>query len=176
VVVGVELKLPGPFSPLVAGLYRYESGIPFTPGFRAGVDANGDGADDNDPAYVDDAVSGMSALIDSWDCLRTQVDQFVARNSCREPGRHRLDVRLTLQPLRIGGTPVQLVIEGLNLIEPDGGVRDHALYLVDRTGTMTTNPTTGVVSVPLLANPAFGDLLARRSSGRFVRLGVRVGT
>jgi hypothetical protein len=61
------------------------------------------------------------------------------------------------------------------VVEADGGLRDHALYLVDRTGTLTTNASTGVVTVPLIANPAFGDLLARRSSGRAVRLGLRVG-
>lgn len=172
VVVGLELRLPGPF--LVSGLYRYETGAPFTPGFRGGVDANGDGAD-NDPAFVDDAITGVTAVLDRWDCLRTQVGVFAARNSCREPGSHRLDVRLAVEPFQLGGTPVHIVLEGLNLAETEVGVRDHALYLVDRTGTVTTNPTTGVVTVPLIANPAFGDVLTRRSSGRSLRLGVRVG-
>jgi hypothetical protein len=173
-VVGAEVRIPGPFTPVLSGLFRYESGLPFTPGFRPGVDANGDGAD-NDPAFVDDALAGVTALVDAWDCLRTQVGEFVRRNSCREPGRSRLDLRLTLSPFRLGQTPVQLVIDGLNVVEADGGLRDHALYLVDRTGTLTTNASTGVVTVPLIANPAFGDLLARRSSGRAVRLGLRVG-
>lgn len=174
VIVGAELHLPGPFAPVLAGLVRYESGAPFTPGFRPGVDANGDGAD-NDPVFVDDAVPGVAALTDAWDCLRTQIDQFAERNSCREPGRSRLDLRLTLQPFRLGGTPVQLIIDALNVVETDAGLRDHALYLVDRTGTLTTNATTGVVTVPLIANPGFGNVLARRSSGRALRLGLRVG-
>jgi hypothetical protein len=126
VVLGVELGLPGPFAPTLSGVFRYESGAPFTPGFRPGVDANGDGADNNDPAFIDDAITGVSALTDVWDCLRTQVDEFAARNSCREPGHYRLDLRLTLQPFRLGTTPVQLVIEGLNLMENDTGLRDHA--------------------------------------------------
>jgi hypothetical protein len=173
VVVGMELQLPAHIT--LAGLYRYESGAPFTPGFRGGVDANGDGADDNDPAFVDDGVSGIAAVLDNWDCLRTQVGEFATRNSCREPGSHRLDVRLSVEPFRIRGAPVQIVLEGLNLVESDVGPLDHALYLVDRTGTVTTNPGTGVVTVPLITNPAFGDVLVRRSSGRALRVGVRIG-
>lgn len=173
VVLGVELPLPGPFT--VGGLYRYESGAPFTPGFRGGVDANGDGADDNDPAFVDAAIAGVMPVLDRWDCLRAQVGEFAARNSCREPGSHRLDVRFAVEPFRIGSAPVWILVEGLNLVESDAGQRDHALYLVDRTGTLATNPTTGVVTVPLIANPAFGNALARRTSGRAIRLGVRIG-
>ena len=173
VVVGLELALPGPFT--LAGLYRYESGAPFTPGFRSGVDANGDGADDNDPAFVNAAITGIPTLLDAWDCLRTQVDAFAARNSCREPGSHRLDLRLSMATFRLSGTPVYLVFDGLNLVESDVGVRDHALYLIDRTGAVTTNPTTGVTTVPLIANPAFGDVLARRSPGRALRIGLRIG-
>lgn len=173
VVVGVELPLPGPFA--LGGLYRYESGAPFTPGFRPGVDANGDGADDNDPAFIDDAIPGVAGLFDAWDCVATQVGTFAARNSCREPGAHRLDLRLTVTPFRIGATPVHIVLDGLNLVESDVGLRDHALYLVDRTGTVTTNPGTGVTTVPLIANPAFGNVLARRTTGLVLRLGVRVG-
>ena len=173
VVFGLELPLPGPF--VLGGMYRYESGAPFTPGFRPGVDANGDGADDNDPAYIDDAISGVPDLLGSWDCLATQVGAFAARNSCREPGAHRLDLRLTVTPFRLGATPVHIVLDGLNLVESDVGLRDHALYLVDRTGTVTTNPGTGVTTVPLIANPAFGNVLARRTTGLVLRLGVRVG-
>jgi hypothetical protein len=172
VVVGLELALPGPFT--LAGLYRFESGAPFTPGFRAGVDANGDGADDNDPAFVNDAIAGIPVLLDAWDCLRTQVGEFAARNSCREPGSHRLDLRLTMTTFRLGGTPVYLVFDGLNLVESDVGLRDHALYLIDRTGSLTTSPG-GVTTVPLIANPAFGNVLARRTPGRALRVGLRIG-
>jgi hypothetical protein len=171
-VVGLEIPL-GPLT--LSGLYRFESGAPFTPGFRGGVDANGDGADDNDPAFIDDAVSGIAPVLAAWDCLRGQSGEFAARNSCREPGSHRLDVRLALAPLRLGSAPLSLVVEALNVVESGAGWRDHALYLVDRTATLTTNPATGVVTVPLIANPAFGDVLARRTSGRTIRLGLRIG-
>jgi hypothetical protein len=84
-------------------------------------------------------------------------------------------VRLALAPLRLGSAPLSLVVEALNVVESGAGWRDHALYLVDRTATLTTNPATGVVTVPLIANPAFGDVLARRTSGRTIRLGLRIG-
>jgi hypothetical protein len=84
-------------------------------------------------------------------------------------------VRFAVEPFRIGSAPVWILVEGLNLVESDVGQRDHALYLVDRTGTLATNPATGVVTVPLITNPAFGNALARRTSGRAIRLGVRIG-
>jgi hypothetical protein len=173
-VFGFELPVSA-LRARLSGLYRFESGTPFTPAFRAGVDANGDGADDNDPAFVDDGVSGMAGLLDSWTCLRTQVGGFAARNSCRDPGRHRLDLRLAFEPLRIRGGTVRLVIDALNVVETHIGVRDRALYLIDRGGTTTTNPATGVATVPLIANAGFGRVLVSQSPGRAVRVGLQVG-
>jgi hypothetical protein len=49
VVFGAELNLR---SFRLAGFYSYRSGYPFTPGFRDGVDANGDGSWSNDPATI----------------------------------------------------------------------------------------------------------------------------
>ncbi|NJD10471.1 MAG: carboxypeptidase regulatory-like domain-containing protein, partial [Gemmatimonadetes bacterium] len=54
----------------VSGLFRYESGRPFTPAFPYGVDVNGDGVTGNDPAYIDPAVTGASELVARWDSLR----------------------------------------------------------------------------------------------------------
>ncbi len=39
------------------GVVRYESGLPFTPGYRAGVDINGDGSAFNDVAWVPEGGS-----------------------------------------------------------------------------------------------------------------------
>ncbi|MGH7674384.1 MAG: hypothetical protein ACREMV_03850, partial [Gemmatimonadales bacterium] len=174
-VAGVEYRAPGALALRVAALYRYESGSPFTPGFRDGVDANGDGSARNDPAFVDDAVPGVDALLAEWDCLRVQVGRFAERNSCREPGVHALDVRLAMTVARPRGSAIDLFADAVNVIESDVGIRDRAVYLVDPTGTITTDPGTGRITVPLVANPGFGKLLVRRSNGRFVRVGVRVG-
>jgi hypothetical protein len=46
---------------------------PFTPGFRAGVDANADGSSRNDPAFIDADVPGMEPLLGAWSCLSEQT-------------------------------------------------------------------------------------------------------
>jgi len=173
-VVGLEYRAAGPLALRVAALYRYQSGYAFTPGFRDGVDANADGSARNDPAFVDEAIPGMDTLLAEWDCLREQVGRFAARNSCREPAMHALDVRLAMTLARLRGSTLDLFADGINLIESDVGIRDRALYLVDAAGSITTDPGTGRITVPLVANPGFGKLLVRRTNGRFVRLGVRV--
>ncbi len=162
----------GPVS--LSGFYRYESGLPFTPGFRHGVDANGDGSSRNDPAYVDDQVPGMTELLSGWECLGSQVGSFAERNSCRGPGLQTLDVRLSLSPVSIGRYPVELVVDGLNLLDADVADLDRAVYLVDRDGSLSVDGATGDVTVPLLANGNFGNPVARRGVGRAVRIGLRV--
>src|SRR5690606_30255587 len=61
--VGAELRLPILAGVSIAGVYRYQSGYPFTPGFRDGVDMNGDGSGRNDPAFVDNAIPGTDELV-----------------------------------------------------------------------------------------------------------------
>ncbi|HXV85937.1 MAG TPA: carboxypeptidase regulatory-like domain-containing protein, partial [Gemmatimonadales bacterium] len=173
-VVGVELSPLGPRGFSVAALYRYRSGLPFTPGFAPGVDANGDGAF-NDPAYVDNALAGMAEAIAAWPCLASQVGRFAQRNACREPDRRSLDLRFGVGPFQLGNQPVEVWAEATNLIEPEDAVWDRALYLVDPNTALVTDPATGRVTVPLTVNPGFGRVLAYRSAGRVVRLGLRVG-
>jgi hypothetical protein len=158
----------------VAGFFRHESGRPFTPGFREGVDANGDGSYRNDPATVDEAVPGVSDLLGAWDCLRRQLGRpFVERNSCRGPAQRTLDLRLSFGPFQIG-YPVELVVDALNLLETNTVDVDRALYLVDPAQATAIDPQTGAVTVPLVGNGDFGRAVARRGSGRFLRLGLRV--
>jgi hypothetical protein len=169
-VFGAELAFPG-FR--LAGYYGFRSGRPFTPGFRDGVDANADGSWRNDPAWVDDAVTGVSDLFTTWECLRTQVGRFAERNSCRGPTRKTLDLRLALGPFRLG-YPVELVVDGMNLLDTEFADVDRALYLVDPAGTLTRDAATGVVTVPLVANDNFGNAIRRYGSGRYLRIGLRV--
>jgi hypothetical protein len=156
----------------LAGFYRFQSGRLFTPGFRDGVDANGDGSARNDPAFVDGTLPGVSDLFAAWDCLQEQNGRFVERNSCRAPSVHTLDLRFALVPT--SKYPVTLVIDALNLIDSDIADRDRALYLIDPNGSLTVDPTSGDVAVPLVANPNFGEPVVRRTTGRKVRIGVRV--
>jgi len=168
--VGAELTLG---AVRLAGLVQYRSGLPFTPGFRDGVDANGDGAWGNDPAFVSDTVSGAAGVLGKWACLRQQIGQFAARNSCRGPAVTSLDARLVVRLFTVAGGPAELVVDGLNLVTTNDGIVDRALYLVDPTKSISTNAASGVVTVPLVANPNFGKLLVRRSPNATVRAGLR---
>lgn len=167
--LGAELTLG---AVKVMGVVRYRSGTPFTPGFRDGVDANADGAWGNDPAFITDTVSGAASLIAANKCLRGQVGRFASRNSCRAPGVAGVDARLVVRLFRVLEAPVDMVVDGLNLVTSDEGIVDRAVYLVDATRTLARSGN--VVDVPLVANPGFGKLLVRRSASAVVRAGLRV--
>jgi outer membrane receptor protein involved in Fe transport len=171
VTLAADLTLQRLHGAHLVAVYRYRSGYPFTPGFRPGVDANGDGAS-NDPAFVDDTVSGMAAVMAKNSCLRSQVGQFAQRNACRSPGISSLDLRLDVPTVNLGGYPLSLTVDLINLLESDVGLVDQALYLVDPTRATTT--VGSVTHVPLKANPNFGNVLIRDSSERYLRVGLRV--
>ena len=157
----------------LAGLVRLQSGLPYTPGFRPGVDANGDGAAGNDPAFVSDSVPGAAAVVDANACLKSQLGSFASRNSCRGPAVTAVDARLVVSLSAVVHVPLSLVVDGLNLVSTNSGIIDNALYLVDRTRTVTTSAATGVVSVPLVGNPNFGRVLVRDTPGATVQAGLR---
>jgi len=158
----------------VAARYRFRSGLPFTPGFRPGVDANGDGSGRNDPAFVDDAIPGLSQVIGNNGCLAEQVGHMAKRNSCRADANHALDFSTAVGlPLRSLGGRAELTVDVLNLVSTPVGVVDRALVLIDPAGTLTTDPQ-GNVTLPLIANPRFGKLLSRRTEPRMVRFGLRL--
>lgn len=170
--LGAELGLGGRIAPRLAAAYRFRSGYPFTPGFRPGVDANGDGSARNDPAFVDPSVPGFAEAAAGWDCLGGQAGGFAERNSCREDAVHSLDARIALDFLRAGGRSASLVVDGLNLLSSDVGETDRALYLVDPAGSLAT--AGGRVMVPLVANPNFGSPIARFATGRTIRIGFQL--
>jgi len=158
----------------LAALYRWHSGYPFTPGFRDGVDANGDGSVRNDPAFVTDTVSGAGAVIAANSCLAGQAGRFVERNSCRDPAVGALDLRLVIGLGQIAGGMSELTFDAFDVVHSGGDVMDHALYLVDPAQTLTTNAGTGVTTVPLIANPNFGRTLVRLHPGAMFRVGLKV--
>ncbi len=160
--------------PRLTALFRHRSGYPFTPGFRDGVDVNGDGSGRNDPAFVDESVAGIPDLVNTWDCLRDQGGQFAERNVCRTAGVHTLDLRLGLTIIRSARVSAALFADGLNLIESEIGEVDRALYLVDSSQTLTVNQSTGVVTLPLVANPRFGQTFVHSGTGKLFRIGIQV--
>ena len=171
-----EYRTQGRTPIAVGARFRYRSGLPFTPGFRPGVDPNGDGAGNNDPAYLLGAISGLSELLSSASCDAPSVNAVVARNSCREDAVSALDARVEIGlPVRFSdGSRLALVVDGFNLISSETGIVDRALVLVDPAGTLTVGGG-GQINVPLIANPNFGKLLSRRTDSRFFRIGLRVG-
>jgi hypothetical protein len=174
-VLGAQAKLESDVLSLrVAGFYRWQSGTPFTPGFRAGVDVNGDGAAGNDPAFIDETIPGVTDLMGDWECLADQAGRFADRNSCRGPSLHLLDARAAVGFLRLQGHPVEVVVDVLNILDADIGTRDAALYLIDRDQDLLI-AADGTVTVPLVTNPNFGEALSHYGSGRAFRLGLRIG-
>jgi hypothetical protein len=155
-------------------VYRLRSGAPFTPGVRGGVDANGDGDWSNDPAFVDVNLPGMDALIAANSCLRSQAGAFAERNACRAELAHRVDLRASFQLAELLLGRLELMVDALDVIAPQAGPIDRALLLVDRTGSVSTNPLSGVTTVPYIVNPNFGRVLADRSPGVLWRVGLRI--
>jgi hypothetical protein len=154
--------------------YRFRSGLPFTPGFRSGVDVNADGSGENDPAFLDNSVPGVPKLISAHDCLSSQVGDFAGRNSCRQKGAHALDLRFAVRlPVRVMGGDLRLLVDAFNVVSTETGIVDRAVFLVDPSQSITTNGS-GNVTIPYVANPHFGSLLSRRGEPRLVRFGLKV--
>lgn len=177
-VIGAELRTRGRVGVRLAALWRWRAGLPFTPGFRGGVDVNGDGVAGNDPAFVTDSLPGdtvgaTAAVIAANPCLHSQLGRFAVRNSCREPSAGSLDLRLALDFGGAGGRGVEFLVDAINVFAPDVAPVDHALYLVDPAAALTT--AAGTVTVPLAVNPSFGRRLASRVPAVMVRAGLRIG-
>lgn len=168
---GMEWVLPGVRGIRIGGRYSLQSGRPFTPGFRRGVDVNGDGSVMNDPAFIGDGNT-LGTLLSEWGCLGSTVGGFAQRNGCRAPLRHTLDARFTLSSLEVGGQLLEITVDALNVLDAKEGERDGAVFLIDPATPITQ--VGSVNQIPYLANPGFGDLLRPTGPGRWFRVGVRL--
>ncbi|MGH7657829.1 MAG: hypothetical protein ACREL6_06300, partial [Gemmatimonadales bacterium] len=175
VTAAAEYRVPGPLDLVLGGRYRFRSGLPFTPGFRDGVDVNGDGSGRNDPVSLDPTIPGVPELLSENPCLRDMEDGFASRNGCREPSHHALDLHVALGlGVQSLGAPLYLTLDAFNVAATSSGVRDHAALLVDTAQPLVVDGS-GNVTIPLTANPGFGSFLSRRGEDRVIRLGLRVG-
>jgi hypothetical protein len=156
----------------VGAMYRIRSGLPFTPGFRGGVDANGDGDWTNDAAFVDAALPGMSDVLDEYSCLKSGT--FAVRNSCRGEFAHSVDLRASFRIARLAMGRLDLVLDAVDVLALNSAPIDGALLLVNSAGAVTVNPGTGVTTVPYVVNPAFGAPAVGRTPGVLWRVGLRV--
>jgi hypothetical protein len=158
----------------VAARYRLRSGLPFTPGFRPGVDVNGDGSGGNDPASLGGGLSGLAEVLAAGGCPAGLGGQFAERNSCREKIQQSLDLRLAVGlPIGAPNRPIILEVNAFNVVSTATGVIDRAALLIDRSQVLTTDGA-GNVTLPLAVNPRFGSILARRGEPRVVRVGLRM--
>lgn len=170
--LALEWRSGGRAGVRLGAVLRWRSGYPFTPGFRRGVDVNGDGSDGNDPAFITDTLPGAADVVGRWRCLEDGVGAFAERNACRAPSVASLDLRVAVRLFDVGGFPAELVVDGLNLVRSDEGIVDRALWLVDPNGTVTA-PASGQVRVPYVINPDFGTVRVRRAAPAAVRAGLR---
>jgi Carboxypeptidase regulatory-like domain/TonB dependent receptor len=108
----ITAVLPPRFGVTSSVFFRVRSGAPYA--YVVSNDANADGVSLNDLAFVPrsasditltnpGAYSALDSFIQGEECLRTQRGQIMQRNTCRNPGVSRLDVRLG-KPISFGGT------------------------------------------------------------------------
>lgn len=165
---GFQLHLPVLSGADFSGIYRLSSGMPFTPGYRAGTDVNGDGSGHNDPAFVTEVGLG------EWDCLNLDLGQVARRNGCRASASQFLDLHLSVNLFRIGTSAASLTLDAFNILDAEMGTPDNALFLVDDEAPLELDPDTGQTIIPFQPNPAFGEVLNPLRAGRMIRIGFRV--
>ncbi|HEV8600382.1 MAG TPA: carboxypeptidase regulatory-like domain-containing protein [Gemmatimonadales bacterium] len=175
VAATLEYRTAGATPVSVAARYRWRMGIPFTPGFRSGVDANGDGGGNNDPAFLDAGIPGLNEALTRASCGDALVGAFAPRNSCREESLQSLDLRLSVAlPVKASGDRrVALTVDAFNVVSSKTGLVDRALVLVNPNQALGGQGTAAVTS-PLFGNPRFGTLLSRRGEPRVVRIGLGI--
>jgi outer membrane receptor for ferrienterochelin and colicin len=113
----------------VSGIWRIQSGRPWTP--EVSGDLNGDGVRFNDRPFIyapEDlplAVTGVVAdsmrtlyadLLNDNDCLGDQVGQVIDRNTCRFPWSNQLDLRLSRSIATRRGQRAELQVDMFNVL------------------------------------------------------------
>jgi hypothetical protein len=159
------------WGPSLTAVYRHQSGMPFTPGFRAGVDVSGDYAS-NDPAFIDPGLPGMPELLEAWPCLAEQQAGFATRNACRGDAIQTLDLSAGILVSGAGRLSVRLRGEALNVLARELAVPDRALLLIDPAGSLEVDGQ--VVTIPYMVNPGFGDPIRSIPTARVFRIGMEL--
>jgi hypothetical protein len=156
----------------VSAVYRFRSGWAFTPGFREGVDVNGDGSGSNDPAYVPADVA--SAGLSDATCLSEYAGRIAARNACRGSSLHSVDAHVAIGLVRIGSMLGSLTVDAFNVLDTDIGLPDTALLLIDENQAIGQD-SSGATVIPTRINPEFGSATRPVHPGRMLRIGFKVG-
>ena len=171
VAASAQYRTTGKTPIAVGARWRWRSGLPFTPGFRPGVDLNADGGGNNDPVFVDPA---LESTLSAAGCS-VVAGGFAERNSCRGKSVQALDLSLSVGlPVTIsGGGSLRLTIDGFNIMSSKTGIVDRAMLLIDPAQSLSSGGN-GRVTVPFVLNTNFGSLLSRRVESRLIRFGLRM--
>ena len=121
-----------PYGVRVSGIWRSQSGLPFTPVVDG--DPNGDGAFFNDRAQVGGVQFNTAAdadkfalLLDRHQCLADQLGRIAERNSCRGPWFHSFDMRLSKEFNTLRGQRVEVLADFFNVL--NGLNQDWGRYM-----------------------------------------------
>jgi hypothetical protein len=115
------LRAPWGFN--LNGIWRSQSGLPFTPVTLG--DINGDGQTFNDRAMVSRELqydttavqlARLDAVLDKWECVREQLGSVAKRNSCRGPWWHSLDLRVSKHISTFRGQRAELLVDLFNVL------------------------------------------------------------
>lgn len=116
----------GPWGIDVSGIWRSQSGTPWTPVVDG--DINGDGEEFNDraPVFEDllfetpEDAAAFQALLDedseAGECLRENLGRIAERNSCRNPWFHSVDVHLSKSFAVMTGHEIELIADMFNVL------------------------------------------------------------
>jgi hypothetical protein len=110
----------------VNGIWRSQSGTPWTPVVQG--DLNGDDQQFNERAFVSrDHVFATPAdaerfeqILEDFDCVAEQLGRVVARNSCRNPWWHTMDLRLSKEFRTFRGQRIELLADLFNVVDGIG--------------------------------------------------------
>ncbi|MGH7466437.1 MAG: TonB-dependent receptor [Longimicrobiales bacterium] len=137
--VAANFRWRAPYGFNINGIWRSQSGLPFTPVVNG--DVNGDGQLFNDRAMISRSLQWeggqtdldkLNGLLERWDCLAEQLDQVARRNSCRGPWWHSLDLRLSKDITTFRGQRAELLIDLFNVL--NGMNNDWSRYMGVFTG------------------------------------------
>lgn len=122
--------LRAPFGINLNGIFRSQSGTPFTP--TVDGDVNGDGFNSNDRAMISrnlrfrtpEDKTKFEQLLEEFGCVAEQEGRIARRNSCRNPRWNSLDLRLSKSVNTFGSQRAELLLDMfnvLNAIDEDWG-------------------------------------------------------
>jgi hypothetical protein len=110
-----------PYGVLLSGIWRSQSGLPYTP--TVDGDVNGDGQSFNDRARIGGVQFNTPADADKFntllarhECLQDQQGTIARRNSCRGPWFHSLNMRLSKQFNTVRGQRVEVLADVFNVL------------------------------------------------------------